>query len=127
MTTESNNITIETKKKRIRKTKKEQFYNEQLTIINKLNVILNITEKNNAFILDDIKHNEHIQKQILDLVPEVKLYFAYTKWAYFLKPLENGWLSLLRSIYKAHDYNLTYKQKMKNGEKYTEYYINKNL
>jgi hypothetical protein len=109
-------------------TKKEKFEKEQLEIVERLNSILGLNEKNNKFILEELKSDEEKQKQIIGLEEDVKKYFAYNRWAYFKVGIQNEAISLMRSIYKNTGYDVNYKQKQKNGEKYTEYSISrKNL
>jgi hypothetical protein len=108
-------------------TKKEKFEKEQLEIVARLNSILGLNEKNNKFILEELKGDEEKQKQIIGLEEDVKKYFACRGWAYFNKDVDTKWLSLMRSIYKSTGYEVNYKLKQKNGEKYIEYSINKNL
>ena len=111
-------------KKRVRKTKKDMFYNEQLQIIEKINKILNINENNNTFILDQINNDSDKQKEILDLVDEIKKYFKCNDWSYF-RGVNNQWLSLVRSLYKHTGYDITYKQVRKTSGNHIVYHINK--
>jgi hypothetical protein len=122
MTGDSENNKI----KRVYK-KNERYKEEQEGVMRKLNEILGINENNNKFILEEIKKNEEKQRLIIGLEEEVKKYFAYTRWVYFNKKVDNKWLSLLKSIYKNTDMYVISKYKMKDGVKYTEYCITKNL
>ncbi len=106
--------------------KKDKYEKEQQEIVRKLNGILGLDEKNNKFVLEELKQDEEKQKQIIGLEEEVKKYFAYNRWAYFKVGVNNEAISLMRSIYKSSGYDVSYKQKQKNGEKYTEYSIHRN-
>lgn len=107
--------------------KQDRFKNEQEEIVNKLNAILGFDSKNNKFILEELKNDIEKQKKILELVSDVEKYFACAKWSCFNKKVDNKWFSLMRSIYKSTNYEIQYKHKMKDGSKYTEYTIIKNL
>lgn len=123
MTEEIGSQHIQVKRKRVKKN--EIHKEEQQNILKKFNEILGIDEQNNAIILEEFKTNIEKHKQILSLENEIKQYFAYGNWAYFKGNLieENKSLCLVRSVYKACGYDINYKQKMKNGNKYTEYYF----
>lgn len=107
-------------------TKKEKYEKEQMEIVERLNEILGLSETN-KFILEDLKMDKEKQGKIIGLEEDVKKYFACRGWACFNKEVDNKWLSLLRSIYKSSGYELSYKQKTKAGEKFTEYIVIKNL
>jgi hypothetical protein len=107
--------------------KKDKYEKEQQEIVRKLNGILGLDEKNNKFVLEELKQDEEKQKQIIGLEEDVKKYFACTRWTYYNKVVDNKWLSLLKAIYKNTNYDVQYKYKMRNGERYIEYSINKNL
>jgi hypothetical protein len=107
--------------------KNDKYQKEQEQVVKKLNSILEIDEANNRFLLEQLKQDEEKQKQILELEEDVKKFFVYHDWPYFKNTVSNRWLSLLRSIYKHTNYEITYKQKQKNGDKYTEYKITKNI
>lgn len=108
-------------------TKKEKFVKEQEEIIQKLNIILGFNDKNNRFILEELKNNFEKQEAILKLEEDVKKYFSCSNWAYFKNLVSNEFMSLLRSIYKNTGYDIQYKKKMIKGEIKTEYYIYKKL
>ena len=108
-------------------TKKAKYTKEREEIINKLNSIIGITTENNKFILEELKSNEEKQNQILGLVNEVNKYYACSQWPCFNKDIEKKWLSLMKALYKNTGYNLSYCHKMKNGKRFIEYTVNKNL
>jgi hypothetical protein len=91
--------------------KKDKYEKEQQEIVRKLNGILGLDEKNNKFVLEELKQDEEKQKQIIGLEEEVKKYFVYNRWPYFNKnkEIENKWMSLLKSIYKSGGYNMVFK------------------
>ncbi len=118
-----NNTTI----KKVRKTKPEKFQQERENVLLKLNKIIGIDEENNKFNLEQLKKNTEIHNQIKELEEEVKRYFVYNRWTYFNRELENDWLCLMKNIYKDMGYELAYRQRCKDGEKYKEYSINKKI
>ena len=109
------------------KPKSEKYERERNEIIKRLNEIIGINEYNNRFILEDLKNNKDKQEAIKGLENEVRKYFAHSEWPYFRKSVneETKSICLARSIYKSCNYDINYKQKMKNGIKYTEYIITK--
>jgi hypothetical protein len=96
------------KKKYIRKTKNERFINEQTEILNKLNQILNINEKNKYFIIEDYDNFEY-KNEILNLIEDIKKYFVYNRWTYF-NHNSNDFLSLIKSIYNEMNYDILCKK-----------------
>jgi hypothetical protein len=108
-------------------TKKEKFEKEQLEIVVRLNSILGLNEKNNKFILEELKSDEEKQKQIIGLEEDVKKYFACNRWPYFNTGVNNEAVSLMRSIYKKTGYEVNYKKRTINGDIKTEYTITKKL
>jgi hypothetical protein len=115
------------KKKRVVRKKNDIYKEDQRKVVSKLNDILGISDTNNRFILEELKKDVEKQRQILELEPEVKKYFTYANWTYFKGNVleDNKGICLMRAVYKAMDYEVNYKQKMKNGEKYMEYNISK--
>jgi hypothetical protein len=108
--------------------KKEKYEEEQKNIVRKLNEILGLNEKNNKFILEELKQDEEKQKQIIGLEEDVKKYFAYSNWGYFRNENitnDTKTISLTRAIYKNSGYDISYRLKMKNKISHTEYLITK--
>jgi hypothetical protein len=96
------------KKKYIRKTKNERYFNEQNQILVKLNQILNINEKNKYFVIEDFDNFEH-KNEILALVDDIKKYFIYNRWTYF-NHNNDDYLSLIKSIYNEMNYDMLYRK-----------------
>ena len=65
----------------------EQYINERKDVLDRLLVILGITEGNNMFSLHKIDENNNIQQQILDLESEIKKYFICGEWSCFKKKI----------------------------------------
>ncbi len=114
-----------TERKHIRRTKVELFYDQQIDILNKFNEILNITETQNYFIMNDLEVDKEKINQILNLENEIKKYFKCNRWSYF----NNGgdYLALIKSFYKAMHYDVIYKIKMIDKKRLVLYYIIKQL
>jgi hypothetical protein len=108
-------------------TKKEKFEKEQLEIVARLNSILGLNEKNNKFILEELKGDDEKQKKIIGLEEDVKKCFSYSNWTYFKRDVASEAISLMRSIYKNTGYEVNYKKKTTNGDIKTEYTITKKL
>lgn len=103
-----------------RQTKKQLYHKEQEEVLNRLNKILNITEKNNKFIYNNI--TEEQEKEILRLEEEVIKFYVSHNWTFFSN---KRWLSLVKSIYKSMGYEVVQKNKQINKTKIKEIYINK--
>lgn len=105
---EKNKLKQEEKSLEGRIPKTIKYANERKVVLNKLLKILDINETNIIFYVDDLKKNEDKQKQILDLVDDVKQYFVCGKWVYFAKKnVPESYLSLAKSILKDMNYNLS--------------------
>jgi hypothetical protein len=107
--------------------KKDKYQKEQEEIVKRLNDILELDDKNNKFVLEELKQDLDKQNKILGLEEDVKRYFTCSNWGYFKGFLneDTKGICLAKSIFKACNYEVNYKQKMKNGFKYTEYNIMK--
>ena len=111
--------------------KKIELYTEQrsLLLINLFD-ILGINDNNNTFILGDF-NNDSIKKQkVIDLIPDIKKYFNSSQWNCLNdKRLKNREISIIRTVLKNMNYELTYKQinkKLSTGKYDTKiiYYVN---
>jgi len=82
--------------------KRDKYPNERQNVLSGLYNILGITETNKIFYLDDLEKDINKQNQIIELVPDIKKYFAYGMWSYFAKPqlTEKRYLSLAKSLIK---------------------------
>ena len=89
--------------------KKDKYVNERQNVLNRLYIILGITDTNKIFYLDDIDANRGKVNQIIELVPDVKLYFRCSSWSIFATPerVEKKWLSLTKAIIKDMGYKTT--------------------
>ncbi len=126
----NNNEETKIKRTRNRLTKKQQFVKEREDLINKLNNILGISDKNNTFYLYDVENSQEIKDKIKEIVEDVKKYFKCGTWYYFTagnSGEEVTDISLIRAIYRDNDYTLTKKdvniKKLENKIRTTQYYI----
>lgn len=69
-------------------------------VLNKLLEILNLKNSYDMVYLDELEKDLNKQKQILDLVDDVKKYFSYSNWEFFenKKDIKHPYLSLAKSI-----------------------------
>ena len=104
----------ETKKNLGGRPKKAILYKtERLTLFNKLNNILGITKDNKIFYIYDIKNNNNKQKEINDLVDDVKIYFKGKSNAIFTSDdIDKKWLSIIKIIYKEMNFKLIHSYKL---------------
>lgn len=128
-----NNEEIKVKRTRNRLSKKQQFVKERQELINRLNNILGINNKNNTFYLYDVENSQEIKDKIKDLVEDIKKYFKCGTWNYFIAT--NGGeeareIGLIRAIYRDEEIILTKKEKNieRNGTKVrsVQYFLIKN-
>ena len=92
-------------KKAGRPTKRLMFKDERDEIVCKINNIIGISEDNGHIYLDEFTEDK--KQEILLLVNDVKKYFNYTCWQFFLKSEEErSCLSLIKNIYKDMNYNV---------------------
>lgn len=81
--------------------KEVKYVKERKVVLDKLLNILGINDTNKVFFVDDLENDEAKQKQILDLVDDVKQYFSCGMWVYFAKKdISMPYTSLSRSILK---------------------------
>jgi hypothetical protein len=92
-----------------RPSKKELYKKERIDIMNKLNNILELNDKNN-FILYDIEHDEKKVQEIMDLKDDISKYFKGKRSVVFIpkykdKIISKSFLGLIKIVYKEMDYN----------------------
>ncbi len=125
-----NNEEIKIKRTRNRLTKKQQFVEERKEIINRLNNILGLNDKNNTFYLYDVENSNEIKQKITELSEDVKKYFKCGTWHYYKADSNNEVvteMSLIRALYRDEDWLLTKKdvciKKDENKIRTTQYYL----
>ena len=92
----------------LKKTKKNKFQKERNEIFNKLKNIINITNDNNKIFYHDI-NNDDIKKQILELKDDILKYYSLSTTSFYNSEKNNkiyNPLSVIRPIFKQHDYEI---------------------
>lgn len=106
--------------------KSELYKNEQINIINKLIIILNLNI-NNSIILYDLDNNEDLKTQILFLIPEIKKYFRFDciHGVRNTEIIKRPYLSIIKNLLKIkyNIVNLNYYIKKNNIKIKTKKYI----
>lgn len=106
--------------------KVEEYENERQEIIKRILKILGIDEKNNLFCLREFDEDKEKQKEIEEIVPEIKRCFICGKWNYFLnkkRESDRKVLSLIRSIFKEMGVQMEPVRKKMNGKTQETFYI----
>lgn len=123
-----NNESSDNIKKRNRPSKEQRYQKEREELIQKINLIIGIDEKNTNVLLFDID-NEITKNKIRNLIPDIQKYFKCGTWNYFKMTNNKNEIGLLKSVYQNNGYIITTKKKltMRDNVKkqYTElYFIN---
>jgi len=92
--------------------KSELYKTEQLQLCDKIIEILQLDD-DNSFLLKDLDNNIDKQKQILDLIPEIRKYFSFSSiiGASEPKKTKRPYMSIIRQICKIK-YNVVPKNYM---------------
>jgi hypothetical protein len=98
--------------------KSELYKKEQEEIIDKIVKILDL-ENNNSYTLYELDNNEEIQKQIMELIPEIRKWFSFNNMKAVGEPnkIKRPWLSIIKHLIKSKyimsslDYHFTEKGK----------------
>ena len=99
--------------------KSELYKKEQDGIIDKIISILDLENKN-TYTLYELDKNGEIQKQIMDLIPEIRKWFAFNNMKAVGEPyrIKRPWLSIIKNLLKSK-YNIENKeQQFKINEKW---------
>ena len=102
-------------KHRNRPDKKTRFSKEREEIINKLNGLIGLDNKNNSVFLYELEKNPDLKTKIEEMLPEIKKYHKYGNWGYFSNdPIKgyNNHIALLRAIYNDNNYDVLGKHKI---------------
>jgi len=92
--------------------KSELYKTEQLQLCDKIIEILQL-DGDNSFLLKDLDNNIDKQKQILDLIPEIRKYFSFSSIIGVSEPqkTKRPYMSIIRQICKIK-YNVVPKNYM---------------
>ena len=86
--------------------KSELYKKEQEEIVNKIITILDLENKT-EYTLYELDKNEEIQKKIMELIPEIRKYYAFNNMKAVGEPnkRKRPWLSIIKNLLKTK-YNI---------------------
>jgi hypothetical protein len=86
--------------------KSELYKKEQEEIVDKIITILNLENKT-EYTLYELDKNEEIQKKIMELIPEIRKYYAFNNMKSVGEPnkRKRPWLSIIKNLLKTK-YNI---------------------
>jgi hypothetical protein len=98
--------------------KSELYKKEQEEIVDKIVKILNLKNKT-EYTLYELDNNEEIQKQIIEIIPEIRKWFSFNNMKAVGEPnkIKRPWLSIIKHLIKTKynmsslDYHFTEKGK----------------
>jgi hypothetical protein len=90
--------------------KSELYKKEQEEVIDKIITILDLENKN-SYTLYELDNNEEIQKQIMELIPEIRKWYSFNGIKAVGEPnrIKRPWLSIIKQLTKSK-YNLLIKE-----------------
>ncbi len=94
--------------KKIRRNKKTYYQNERENIINELNKLIDF-DKDNSVLLIKLQDNMVLKNRLNEMINDIKKYYRCSTWGYFVSINNNEKgeeITLLKAIYKDHDYNI---------------------
>ena len=82
--------------------KSELYKKEQEEIVDKIITILDLENKT-EYTLYELDKNEDIQKQIMELIPEIRKYYAFNNLKAVGEPnkRKRPWLSIIKNLLKS--------------------------
>jgi len=118
-------------KKKIRRNKKTYYSNERNIFFQQLKTLMDLNE-DNSVLLAQLHDNINLKNKLIESNDDIKKYYRCSTWGYFVA-VNNGEkgdeITLLRSIFKDHDYQIFSKDIITeyNGVKkrYTKLFFNK--
>ena len=86
--------------------KSELYKKEQEEIVDKIITILDLKNKN-TYTLYELDKNEEIQKQIMELIPEIRKWFSFNNMKSVGEPskIKRPYLSIIKNLIKSK-YNM---------------------
>jgi hypothetical protein len=89
--------------------KSELYKKEQEEIVDKIITILDLENKT-EYTLYELDKNKEIQKQIMELIPEIRKYYAFNNMKAVGEPnnRKRPWLSIIKNLLKTK-YNIVSK------------------
>jgi len=82
--------------------KSELYKKEQDDITDKIISILDLDNKN-TYTLYELDNNKEVQKQIMELIPEIRKWFAFNNMKAVGEPerIKRPWLSIIKNLLKS--------------------------
>lgn len=82
--------------------KSELYKKEQDDVIDKIITILDLEHKQ-TYTLYELDNNEEIQKQIMELIPEIRKWFSFNNMKAVGEPekRKRPWLSIIKNLIKS--------------------------
>ena len=94
--------------KKIRRNKKTFYFNERENIFQQLKNLMDLND-DNTILLNKLQDNQELKNKLIELTGDIKKYYRCSTWGYFVA-INNGEkgdeITLLRSIFKDHDYKI---------------------
>jgi len=89
--------------------KSELYKKEQEEIVDKIIEILDLENKK-SYTLYELDNNEEIQKQIMELIPEIRKWYSFNGMKAVGEPekIKRPWLSIIKQLIKSK-YNMVSK------------------
>ena len=86
--------------------KSELYKKEQEEIVDKIIAILDLENKK-SYTLYELDNNEEIQKQIMELIPEIRKWYSFNGMKAVGEPekIKRPWLSIIKHLIKSK-YNM---------------------
>jgi len=99
--------------------KSELYKKEQDDIIDKIISILDLENKN-TYTLYELDKNQEIQKHIMELIPEIRKWFAFNNMKAVGEPerIKRPWLSIIKNLLKSKYIIENNEQQFKVNEKW---------
>jgi hypothetical protein len=128
---DSNDNNSNSEKKKIRRNKKTYYSNERDNMFQQLKSLMKMNEDNSVLLIQ-LQDNSDLKNKLIESIDEIKKYYRCSTWGYIVA-INNGEkgdeITLLRSIFKDHDYKIFSKDIVTeyNGlkKRYTKLYFNK--
>jgi hypothetical protein len=98
-------------KRRHRPLKEERFVKERQDLIEKLNMIIGINDKNNSVFLYELE-KEIVKQKVRENIPLIQKYYKCGSWNYFKNRENASEVGLIKSVYNNSGYIITSKKRV---------------
>jgi|SaaInlStandDraft_5_1057022.scaffolds.fasta_scaffold21363_3 hypothetical protein len=92
--------------RKIKPNKKTYYNQERNDFIKQFNILLELNDDKNFINYDFLINNNNIKLFIEQNENNIKKYYKYGKWGYFRTNSKKDISSLIKQIYKEHNYNI---------------------